>query len=135
MILFKTDRIKQEFLKLQTLNPNLYKLIGIIGFFCEEELHKDITLTEVFRTQEEQKALYAQTPPERRPAFSPHMYWRAVDIRSFNFTQAEIARILALANCFRYVQGKPVALCHSVTGNAMHLHFQYAAQEAPAKAS
>jgi hypothetical protein len=127
VILFKTDRQKSDFEQLKSKNPRIVRLATALSEFCELELKKDITVTDVFRTQEEFEALYSQTPPEKRPPTSPHMRWEALDLRSSVFTDREIERMLAFLNCFSYQGGqRKVALYHTIAGNVAHFHIQYA---------
>lgn len=121
---FKTSREKEEYDKLVGTNTDLYTIIISLDTFCRLEFHKEITITSVFRTQEEHTALYAQTPPEKRPATSPHCKWNAVDIRSAGFEAEEINRMLAYLNQFKNVSGKPTALYHQIAGGAPHFHIQ-----------
>lgn len=125
MIEFKTKRIEDEFRELPTKNLRLFELLHVIERYCHLEFNKPIVLTEILRTMEEQKALYAQTP--NPPTDSPHMHWRAFDLRSTVYTDAEIQRLLKFINNFQYQKGaKPTALYHKIAGNAYHFHVQYA---------
>lgn len=123
---FKSDRIKQEYDSLTALNPKLHDILSLLFTYCLYEFNKKITLTSIFRTQAEHDALYANTPPESRPKSSPHMFWKAVDIRSTDFNDKEKQKMLAFLNCFTYTsgQGRPVAMCHTVAGNVEHFHIQ-----------
>ncbi len=126
MVEFKTDRIKKEYLELKTKNNRLYRLIECISEFVSLEFNKNVVLTEVLRTQAEFEALYAQTPPAQKPARSPHMDWKAVDLRSSIYTPEEITRLVAFCNQFRFRAGlKKVAIYHKINGNAFHFHVQF----------
>lgn len=120
---FKEQRESAEYTQLLAQNNRLWWLLSCIDVFCKFELHKDICITSVFRTPEEHKALYAATP--NPPVSSPHMFWEAADIRSSDFTQTEIDRMVKFANEFTFRNGKQVALYHQVSGNAYHFHIQY----------
>lgn len=72
---------------------------------------------------EEQKALYPN--PTTMPKNSPHLNWEGADVRSTDFTEREIEKMVTFLNLFSYVGGqRPVAIYHNV-GNGVHLHLQY----------
>lgn len=120
---FKTERIKQEWLQLNTKNPKLAFLVSSLSAYCEQMFKKDVMLTEVFRTEEEQKALYSKS--SQPPKNSPHMSWCAVDIRSFDFTKEQIDKILDFCNKSTDNWFKKTAIYHEIPGNVYHLHLQY----------
>lgn len=122
---FKTDRLREEMNQLLVKNTELWKLMDVLDVYAKLEFSKDIVITSIFRTEEENAALYAATPIDKRPARSPHMDWKAVDIRSSNFTDAEITKMLAFLNCFTNKNGKRIALYHEIPGNVKHFHIQY----------
>lgn len=124
---FKTLQVEQEYATLfdQNKNQRLGKLLVALELFVSLEFGKELTLTSIFRTQEEHDALYAHTPPDKRPARSPHMDWGAVDLRSSDFTQEEITKMLSFLNCFSRKDGKKVAIYHTISGNVAHFHIQY----------
>lgn len=125
-MIYKITRIAEEYDKLLTVNPKLHKLIDILDCFAQMELGKELTVTCIFRTKEENDALYAATPPSQRPPTSPHCFFHAVDLRSSDFTDLQINRIVAFANQFTYEGGaRKVALYHEISGNVKHLHIQY----------
>lgn len=107
-------------------NKKLSQILKALDYFTQAEFDKEITITSIFRTQEEHDALYASTPTDKRPKWSPHMSWKAADIRSSDFTVAEKQRMLKLLNTCTYSsgQGKPVGLLHTIAGNVEHFHVQ-----------
>ena len=125
---FKTDRIRSEYqTQLLTRNPKLSALLGILDQATQLEFNKEITVTEILRTQAEFDALYSQTPPEKRPKTSPHLTWRAADFRVKDFTDKEQEKIKAFLNgFFTYAsgQGRPVCIVHTIAGNVLHGHIQ-----------
>lgn len=124
---FKTERLRQEFYELLTKqNDKLAEVINCLDKFVTWELNKVLTITSILRTQEEQDMLYVNVPEDKKVRTSPHMFWKAVDIRSTDFTDAEKKRMLAFLNCFTYHsgQGRPVAICHMIAGNVEHFHIQ-----------
>lgn len=123
---FKTDRIRKEFLELQSRNPHLFSLLDELNIWVSNNLRKDIVITHLYRTKAEHDALYAQTPPEKRPKLSPHTLWQAADIRSKGFTDQEIGAIVKfITNRFKNPSGKPTAFAHAIAGGAFHVHIQY----------
>ena len=123
---FKTPREAEEYGELYKNNPRLVNLIISLDMFTTLEMSKSITITSIYRTQEEQDALYKDVPLEKRPKRSPHQDWKAVDLRSSDFTETEIKRIVNFANQFKYKNGTRVtALYHTIAGNVNHLHIQY----------
>lgn len=121
---FKTPNEKTEFDTLLTKNPKLVGVVNALDFFTQVSFGKSITVTEVYRTKEEHDKLYAATPEALRPKVSPHMSWESVDIRSSDFTDAQIQRMLSFLNCFVNSNGKSVAIYHRIAGNAFHFHIQ-----------
>ena len=82
---------------------------------------KDVVLTSVYRTPEEQAALYAQSV--HKVLKSDHMSWEAVDLRSSIYTPEEITAISAyLTAKYKNKDGRRVVLFHTVPGNAPHFH-------------
>ena len=125
MITFKTDRIRDEFGQLAFKNPKLFDLLTDLKTYVEEHMHRDIVLTCILRTKEENDELYKLVPVEKRPN-SPHLGWGAVDLRSSTFSDDEIHQLVAYLNVkYKNASGKPVALFHSIPGNVKHFHIQY----------
>lgn len=122
----KTNRIAEEFQTLDVKNKRLKQLIMLTDQFSKLEFGKEIVVTEIYRTVEEQKELYKHTPPDRRPKVSPHQLWHSVDLRSWIYTDREIERLLEFLNCFRYLEGqRKVAVYHKIRMGAAHFHVQY----------
>lgn len=122
---FKTHREQQEFETLKLANKRLATIVALIDQYTLMEFGKEVTLTSVFRTKAEHEALYAKTPPDQRPASSPHMHNQAVDLRSSDFSNDQINKMLQFLNCFTVWGGKKkCALYHTVAGNVAHFHIQ-----------
>lgn len=121
---FKTDRIRDEFAQLIRSNNKLFLMLVELERFCREGLNKDVVLTSILRTKEENDALYEQTPINQRPKSQPHCTWEAADIRSSIYTDDEIKRILGFINgSYKNSNGKPAAIYHMINGNVPHFHF------------
>jgi len=118
--------INKEYAELANKNGKLHKLLALLDDYSYLNFGLRITITEIYRTQEEFDKLYAQTPPEKRPARSPHQDWNAADIRSSIYTEEQINKMLTFLNTFTYKTGvKKVAIYHAIAGNVGHLHVQY----------
>ena len=124
MIKFKTDRQKSEYESLSIYNKRLRDVLDMVALYARVEFDKDITVTDLFRTQAEFDSLYAETPVDKRPSTSPHLTQEAADLRSSDFTDNERNKILKLLSAVTYRDGKPSALVHQITGNALHFHIQ-----------
>lgn len=124
---FKTDRIAKEYEVLQQKNLKLWRLMSLADQFSKLELGgKEITLTHIYRTLEEQIELYKDTPEAQRPKTSPHQLYQAVDIRSSTYNQREIERLVNFFNQFTYQGGqRKVSMYHMIAGQALHFHVQY----------
>lgn len=123
MINFKTPRIRDEFAQLPTKNPAMFDLLDRLNSWVANTYKKDITITCIYRTPEENDALYNGLL--ERPKGSPHVYWKAVDLRSRGFTQVELSAICAWLNAHFKNALKPVAFVHALPNNAAHFHIQY----------
>jgi uncharacterized protein YcbK (DUF882 family) len=120
---YKNTKIETEWNRLITENPKLGNIVETLNAFTNIEFGKQVVLTHIFRTPEEQKALYAQTP--NPPATSPHMRWEAVDIRSTSFNDKEIQKMLTFLNLFTVYGGqRKCAIYHEIAGNTWHFHVQ-----------
>lgn len=124
MLQFKTTRIEHEFAQLAEKNPRLRGIIQLAAGFAELEFKKDVVLTSIYRSPEENADLYKATPGGP-PAWTPHTQWQGVDLRSSIYTDAEIQRLLAFFNLFTVFGGKRrCASYHAIAGNVAHFHAQ-----------
>lgn len=122
---FKTARIKDEYNQLPFRNKRLKNLLEFVNLYSQLAFGKPIMVTSIFRSQEEQDALYAQTPPDQKPPRSPHQDWCAADLRSSIYTPYEIDRLVAALNTIPVWGGqRKAALYHTIAGNVAHLHIQ-----------
>ena len=121
MIGFKNPRERSEYAELATKNPKLFDLLHDLVSYVQDTFKKDVVLTSVYRTAEEQAALYAKAV--HKVLKSDHMSWEAVDLRSSIYTKGEIDSIVAYLNTkYKNRDGRRVALYHSVPGNVPHFH-------------
>jgi len=127
---FKSTKQESEFAALELHNKDLKNILVAIDEMVGKCFHKQITITDIYRTRDEMAAIYASVPKDKRPISSPHMFWSAADLRSFTFTPEEISTIVAYANTFK--KGniyRLVGLCHTIPGNVEHFHIQYRSLE------
>ena len=127
-ISFKTSRIEREFNDLKTKNNPLRLLIVVLAKNCRENYGKYLTITGIYRTPAEQKAIYGNTARwKKRPFKSPHEFYDACDLRSSNFTPKEIKEMVDFLNEYWNENNyfKWTALYHEVGDNGWHFHIQY----------
>lgn len=115
---FKSDRIQDEFASLVSKNPPLRSILVSLQGFCIHEFNEDITITSVFRTEQENKDAHAAT--------SIHCVWGAADVSIHGFSDQSQKRMLDFCNQFTYrgTPGHKVAMIHGVPGGVSHLHIQ-----------
>lgn len=135
MIKFKNSskRLSDEYSQLRYNNNSLWELIqNDLVPWVEHTFNKDITVTMIFRTEEEQNSIYGGVirsdgrSYDDRPWKSPHQFYHAIDLRSHDFTSDEIIAIENFLNnrhndlnYYRWT-----AKNHSV-GLGNHFHIQY----------
>lgn len=121
------ERLFEEFRELRTKNRPLAKLLIDLYHWIDDKYKKDVVMTMIFRTPQEQDYLYRNSIKYKvKPWTSPHQYWHAVDIRSLIFTDDEIDEIVEYlnnkynnTNYYRWT-----AKAHKVGEGAMHFHIQ-----------
>lgn len=125
-----STRLAEELVQLSERNQSLQEVLENLASFASLEFNKDVIITAIYRTQEEQDKIYKGKVNARgvsydaNPWKSPHQLWEAIDIRSTVYNSQEIQRMLAFLNCFKYRQNQPVAIYHNV-GLGDHFHIQY----------
>lgn len=122
MLGFKTKRIHEEW-NSKKLSIRLTYIIDALVKFTSCEFGKPVILTEIYRTDEEQKNIYGPLVSIK----SVHQYWRAVDIRTSIYTEDEINKILLFLNMFSYDKKRQrykTALRHDVNAYGDHVHIQ-----------
>jgi len=134
MVCFKNDsaRLKREYNDLEDSNKGLYDLLTDLAKFCKDSYNKDVVLTMILRTKEEQDNIYKGTKNSKgvkyddKPWKSPHQFSHALDIRSKTYTKNEIKAIEEYLNDKYNSKNfyKWTALCHDV-GQGDHFHIQF----------
>jgi len=117
MITGKDARVQGELDQLPLHNARLVKVLTMVTLYCELEFKKDVVVTCVRRTPEE-NAAQGGIPN------SPHTVWNAADLRSSTFSSTEIQKVVTFLNCLTYRAGKNTAMAHQVPGGVMHFHIQ-----------
>ncbi len=91
--------IKDELRKLKKENKPLLMLLVDLYHYVEDNFHKDLYVTMIYRSQEQQDDIYKGYERsdgrkyDESPWKSPHQFWHAVDLRSSNLNDAEIKDI------------------------------------------
>jgi len=113
---FKDNRIKEEWYS-NKLNPRLTNYVLMVALFTWTELEKRIMLTSLYRTKKEEKEYNSS---------GIHNAWRAVDIRTSNFTELEIEKIVKFCNeNFHYdVNGLNSVAVYGDARHKDHIHLQ-----------
>jgi hypothetical protein len=123
---FKTTRIEKEYNELPVHNGKLKRLLDMAATFVELEFAKDVVVTEIYRSEDEYKALYAKIPKENWPKSFPHAKWQSIDLRAFIYTPKELERLVNFLNQFKFRGGaSKTAFVHAIPGGAAHFHIQY----------
>jgi hypothetical protein len=123
MLTFKTPREREEYAQLPQKCPKLFALVVDLAHYVEEMLKKDVVLTSVYRTPDEEAELYKES--EHKVIHSAHFTWNAVDLRSSIYTPDEIQGITNYLNSrYKNIDGRPMVIYHRLTGNAFHFHIQ-----------
>lgn len=117
---FKTNRIRDEYAQLLVKNPRLFYLLSELTMYVQARHKKDVVLTSILRTPEEQADLYKNS--QKKVVKSPHLTWEAVDLRSSIYTEEEVKDILAYINGrIKNPDGKQ-SFVHAIPGNVDHFH-------------
>lgn len=123
-----SQRLQDEVKLLLTKNKPLSDLIFDLAEHIADTYNKELVITMIDRTQEEQDAIYKDDAKYKVKKFkSPHQFWQAVDIRSSIFKKDEITAIEKHLN-EKYNPSNECAWTarnHVVGKGAYHFHIQY----------
>ena len=126
MIDFKTQRIREEWAG-DKVHKNIKNLVSMLSYYMELEHGRDVVITDLLRTQEEQDEYYKNDKKyKKKPWKSVHQYGRGVDIRSHGLEQKTIEMVLNFLNMVKYDQARPhkkTAIHHDI-GLSGHFHIQ-----------
>ncbi len=126
IIEFKTLKQRNEWLD-RRLSIKLQGIVFAMANISYYIFDKPLVITEIYRTQKQQDKYYKNNPVYReKPWPSVHQHWRGIDIRTSNYTQAQIDILLNIANCIQYDpqrEERKTAIYHDVN-HGLHLHVQ-----------
>ena len=124
IIQHKTIRVAQEW-NSGKLDNRVCIIIYALAGFVFNRFEKILTITEIWRSDAEQDAYYANYPAyKQQPWKSTHQDWRAADVRAMVFTADELKAIDEfLNNNFFYNKEHKVCVVHDV-GLGLHIHIQ-----------
>jgi len=116
-IFFKKQGLSDEWARLLLLNPKLAHIALDVCAIMQGKM----TITEIYRTAEMQRAYYPGNPGQ----LSVHQFWRGVDIRISDQVPEFAKNIVSNINhTWAYGRvGMQTALVHDV-GMGNHLHLQ-----------
>lgn len=123
-------RLKSELDTLKSKNKGLYDVLFDIADWVKDNLKKELVVTGIFRTDEEQAAIYKNDAKYKvRPFKSPHQFYDAFDLRDSTFTKDEIPKIVKYVNDTYNPKNsyKFTAMDHNV-GAGWHFHIQFRAK-------
>ena len=123
----QSQRLIDEIYELKKMNKPLLKLLFDVRDYCKQEFGKDVVLTMIYRTDDEQDSIYKNNARYQKKKFkSPHQFYHAFDLRSRTFTSEEIDQLVNYlndkyndSNYYRFT-----AMCHNV-GHGDHFHVQF----------
>lgn len=125
-------KLKKELLQLKIENKDLLKLILNLYHWVDINLKKDVIITMIYRTKEQQDIIYKNTKRgdreyNKNPWKSPHQFWTAIDIRSKIYTKEEQKKIVNyLNNKYNNTNYyKWTSKVHEINNFGMHFHIQY----------
>ena len=121
MLKFKSTQLKQQFYHLAQTDPRIRALAGELALWVEKLFDKELVITCVWRTPEEQKQIYGEA---KASAHFCLPQCRAVDIRAHQnyFTQLQLENMESFVR--KYFPRKdrlPPVLFHG-EGDNFHIH-------------
>jgi hypothetical protein len=136
MIEFKEEKLKEQF---NQMDPRLRAVTFEMEFLIEKELDKELVITSIERTQEEQNEIYEDeiekgyfvivdgvkfySADRLKPTLSLHQLkpCRAIDLRSQIYTHEEILKIKEYIDFWFPYDGRPTLIFHNKSGEHLHL--------------
>lgn len=136
MIKFKEEKLKQEF---ERIDPRLRAMVFEMEHLVGKEFGKEIMVTSIERTQEEQNQIYKDeidkgyfvlvdgvkfySQDKLKPTLSLHQLNPAIaiDLRSQIYIQEEIVKIKEYVDYWFAYNGKPSLIFHNKSGEHLHL--------------
>lgn len=130
MLYAKNDsqRLKNELTELRTKNKELFDLIIGLYHYAELQFDKDVIMTMIHRTDEEQDEIYKDSERYKKKKFkSPHQFYQGIDIRNSIYSQEELDQIVKYLNDKYNDKNyyKWTTKVHVVGNRGMHFHIQF----------
>lgn len=117
---FKVYTLEDEFTR---IDEQLRHILLWCDIYSNQYFSKDVTVTCLFRTIDDQRKLY---PDKNPPPYSSHLDGRGADLRSHSYSKDQIDQFVkAINDTFPRTDGKPTAMCHTIPGNVPHFHIQW----------
>ena len=126
LISFKADRQQKEWESRQVKDKLklIVYIMAMVSFFL---FKKKITITDIFRTQEENDKIYGwKLGCGRKRKYSVHSAWRGVDIRIRGYKKEQLKILVSIGNSFPY-DVKRSRIKTAKWGDKLHtnhIHFQ-----------
>lgn len=131
---YKTDRQREE-MESGSVNIRLVKILQLALEWTALNYPKydKITITDIFRTPEEQDKIYLNHKDEnvankyrKKKWYSVHQFWRGLDIRVNDMGKGQAELMCDFLNTIFYDKNRPnkkTAILHDV-GTGSHIHLQ-----------
>lgn len=122
-------RLEKELILLRTKNKELHDmLLDANEWLLNNHSIMDLTVTHIFRTQQEQDNFYKNNPKYQvKPFISPHQLWHGVDLSTRTFGPIIINGLLEYLNAkynkLNYY--KVTVIYHEVDSFGLHFHLQF----------
>lgn len=117
---YKTERQQSE-LRSEKVNPGLTRVVAFAALWTYREYARSPEVTEVFRTEAEQRLIYPVAPARK----SVHQFWRGCDMVIRGLGDAEHARVRDVINhLFPYGKLPHETCVYHDAGSGPHLHLQ-----------
>ena len=117
---FKTEKQRRE-LYSGKADPRLLRLVAFIALWAFRKYGRSPEITEVYRTEDEQRALYPNDAAKK----SVHQFWRGCDVVVRGLDPSHHREIRDTVNLF-FPYGKPIhrTCIYHDAGSGWHLHLQ-----------
>lgn len=126
---FKTQKEYADWVQMCAGDYAIVPVVTYADNYARMFFTKHLTVTHIFRSDEEQRELYESRGKEYRP--SVHSHWRGVDIRVSTLTHSEREDLVGAVNArFSYGRGKVCAIDHDI-GAGAHIHLQVPTKKGP----
>jgi hypothetical protein len=123
---FKNVWVEKE---IPQITDDLLTLLKASDLFCRKKWNKEVLITEIMRTREQQENIYKDTPKYKGKPLSEipnsvHMYGRGADIRTHHLEMNQINELVNFLNLFPYGKGNLLTALYHDIGTGAHIHIQ-----------